>query len=153
MDCHKIFYRNSWFPGDESYWLWRSSDFYFRSSSICTQLCAKKPLLTKAEDNIGWIFQSSGGRGGRWCFLEKAQVRGVCPASDVLCNDVHYTVKTVTHPDSLMVWCAFSGNLGRRPVFSPQECNHNWKQVNQNHNPQSRLWTSFTIFKCTVEYG
>lgn len=39
-----------------------------------------------------------------------------CP-KDVSRYDLRYTVKTVKHPDSVMVWGAFSGNKGRGGLY------------------------------------
>lgn len=51
--------------------------------------------------------------------------------------DPRYTVKTVKHPDSVMVWGAFSGNKGRGGLyFLPQNVTmkaNNYKTVVEEH--------------------
>ena len=91
---------------------------------MSARCAAKKVMLTKtwrkncliSVPNIKIGHQSIG---RRWCCgestfsLVKDGSKIVCRPSDVSRYDLCFTVQTVKHPDSMMVWDTVSGNKGR----------------------------------------
>lgn len=90
---------------------------------------AKKPMLTAAmkKKRLGFCKKYKDWTSEQWkkvMFSDESTfrlVRGgsktVRRPSTVSRYDPKYTVKTVKHPDSVMVWGAFSGNMGRGGLY------------------------------------
>ncbi len=57
MDCHDILYRHLWFPRDEAYWYWCSSDFCSSTTRRLIFLVLNK-MSRKLLDQAFLIFQS-----------------------------------------------------------------------------------------------
>lgn len=90
---------------------------------------AKKPLLTKAmkKKRLDFCKKYEDWTSEQWqkvMFSDESTFRLIRGSSKIVRRpsnvsrfDPRYTVKTVKHPDSVMVWGAFSGNKGRGGLY------------------------------------
>lgn len=122
--------------------------------------CAKKPLLTAAmkKKRIDFCKKYEDWTPEQWqkvMFSDESTFRLVRAGTklvrrprDISRYDPKYTVKTVKHPDSVMVWGAFSGNKGRSGLyFLPK--NVTMKGANYVEVLREHLLTFWDIHECT----
>ena len=120
---------------------------------------AKKPLLTKKmkKKRIQFRLKYKDWTSNDWkkvMFSDESTFRLVRGVSKVIRRpksasryDEKYTVKTVKHPDSVMVWGGFSGNMGRGGLyFLPK--NQTMKAANYIDVLRNHLLLQFHIHGC-----
>lgn len=124
-----------------------------------TRRAAKKPLLTKVmkKKRVNFCKKYKDWSPEQWkkvMFSDESTFRLVRGGSKVIRRpsyvsryDPRYTVKTVKHPDSVMVWGAFSGNKGRGGLyFLPK--NITMKSTNYIEVLREHLLTFWDIHEC-----
>jgi hypothetical protein len=96
---------------------------------IWSRIAAQKPLLTEkmkvkrlafAKKYVGWTEEDW----SRIMFSDESMFRCIRASrirvrrpSGTKRFDTQYTIKTVKHPDSVMVWASFSGSCGQSGIF------------------------------------
>ncbi|KAG0725462.1 Transposable element Tcb1 transposase [Chionoecetes opilio] len=131
------------------------------SLKLPTRRAAKKPLLTEAmkKKQLSFCKRYRQWTPEQWkkvMFSDESTFRLVRMASttvrrpsDVSRYHPKYTVKTVKHPDSVMVWGGFSGNKGRGGLyFLPK--NVTMKGANYIEVLRDHLLVPYAIHECEV---